>query len=290
MEKLQVAIEQARMRREKAVPNKAPASDPVPATNASKPAPKRQRGGPRLLPDGLIERWESLKSIRVPTSIGDNRRLVSNVPGPDAAHYDVLRTKLLIELRKNAWRRVAVTSPTKGCGKTTTISNLALSISRQGDLRTVLLDLDLRRPGIGRVFGHMPEHDISEFLTGNKSFGEVAVSVNDNLAIAMCSHAQNDPTQLMASDEVAHLLDEIEEVYAPDVILFDLPPLLAGDDARSFLRHADCALLMAQAEVTTVQQVDVSEREVAEQTNVVGVVLNQCRFDDRNAVRGTYNY
>ena len=289
MEKLQVAIEQARMRREaRTHPAKKTAEQPK--SKAAAPTPQRKRGGPRLLPDGLIERWDQLQKIRVPSSAGDNRRLVSNNPGPDAAHYDVLRTKLLIELRKNGWRRVAVTSPTSGCGKTTTVSNLALSISRQGDLRTVLLDLDLRRPGIARVFGHTPEHDISELLGGNKSFGDVVVSINGNLAIAMAGHAQSDPTKLLASDQVAHLLDEIEEVYAPDVVLFDLPPLLAGDDARSFLRHADCAMLMAQAEVTTAQQVDISEREVAEQTNVVGVVLNQCKFDDRNAVRGTYSY
>lgn len=285
MEKLQVAIEQARMRRE----GKGESAKPAPAQTPNRKTQERKRTtGPRLLPDGLVERWDAIPKLRLPNTPGDSRRLVAQNPGPDAAHFDILRTKLLIELRKNGWRRVAITSPTSGCGKTTTAANIAVSLSRQGDLRTALFDFDLRRPGFAHIFGHQPENDVSEFLGGNKSFGDVAVSLNGNLAIAMASHSQVDPTRLMAGDQVSHLLDEVEEFYAPDVMIFDLPPLLAGDDARAFLRHADCAILMAQAEVTTAEQIDISERELAEQTNVLGVVLNQCRFQDTRSNAGDY--
>lgn len=289
MEKLQAAIEQARQRRGETTST--PAQAPVKTNQpAAKPAGERKRQAPRLLPSDHMERWEALKSFRLPTKHGDGRRLVAHTASADAAHYDILRTKLLIELRKNAWRRVAITSPSTGCGKTTTAANLALSISRQGDLRTVLIDLDLRRPGIAGVFGHTPDEDVTAFLGGTRKFEDIAVALNGNLAVAMARNAQTDPTTLLASDHVADLLAEVDETLAPDVMIFDLPPLLAGDDARSFLRHTDCALLMIQAEKTTAQQVDICEREIAEQTNVMGVVLNRTRFEETKAGAAAYGY
>ena len=289
MEKLQAAIEQARQRRGEttSAPVAAPAKVDRPVAT---PAVERKRQAPRLLPSDHMERWEAMKTFRLPTKHGDARRLVAHAAGPDAAHYDILRTKLLIELRKNAWRRIAITSPSTGCGKTTTSANVALSISRQGDLRTVLIDLDLRRPGIAGVFGHTPDEDVTAFLGGTRKFEDIAVTLNGNLAIAMARNAQTDPTTLLASDQVADFLAEVDETLAPDVMIFDLPPLLAGDDARAFLRHTDCALLMIQAEKTTAQQVDICEREIAEQTNVMGVVLNRTRFEENKDGAATYGY
>lgn len=287
MEKLQVAIEQARQRRAGATDTQT-AKSAHPKTGA--PQKDRKRPGPRLLPDGLIDRWDALAKLKLPSKPVDNRRLVAHTPGLEAAHYDVLRTKLLIELRRNGWRRVAITSPTSGCGKTTTSANLALSLSRQGDLRTALFDFDLRRPAIASIFGHTPKEDITSFLSQARGFGDVAVAYNSNLAIAMAGSSQSDPTQMMAGEHVSELLDQVDKEFAPDVMIFDLPPLLAGDDARAFLRHVDCALLMAQAGVTTAQQIDVSEREMAEQTNVLGVVLNRCLFEENKSNSSGYGY
>jgi len=64
-------------------------------------------------------------------------------------------------------------------------------------------------------------------------------------------------------------------------VLFDMPPLLAGDDALAFIGHVDCVLLVAAAETSTIEEVDTCERELAAHTNVLGVVLNKCRYPDR---------
>ena len=275
MEKLQVAIEQARQRRES---NGAATKPPREAKAVN--AVARKRAGPRLVPDGLADLWSALPELKLPTTEGDARRLVAHLPGAEASHYDVLRTKVLIELRKNGWRRVAITSPSVGCGKTTTACNLALSIARQGELRVALFDLDLRRPAVAHVFGAEPARDISEFLTGTTQYGEQALRIGSNLAVSMALQPQTDPTQLLAGQRAVEVIDEVEKTYAPDVMIFDLPPVLAADDARAFLRNVDCAILMAQAEVTKSQEIDVCEREIAEQTNVLGVVLNECRFGE----------
>lgn len=284
MEKLQVAIEQARQRRE----NQSGETKPARGAGAGSPASLRKRAGPRLVPDGLADRWSALPELTLPTTNGDARRLVAHLPGEEASHYDVLRTKVLIELRKHGWRRVAITSPSGSCGKTTTACNLALSIARQGDLRVCLFDLDLRRPAVAHIFGGQPNRDISEFLTGAVAYGGQAMRIGSNLGVSMALHSQSDPTKLIAGEQASEVIDEVEKTYAPDVMVFDLPPVLVADDARAFLRNVDCAILMAKAEVTKAQQIDICEREIAEQTNVLGVVLNECRFDDNRPNANDY--
>ena len=63
-----------------------------------------------------------------------------------------------------------------------------------------------------------------------------------------------------------------------DVIVYDLPPMLQSDDAMAFLPQLDCVLLVAGAEKSRLDEVDKCEQELSEQTNVLGVVLNKCRY------------
>ena len=70
----------------------------------------------------------------------------------------------------------------------------------------------------------------------------------------------------------------IKAAFLPDVILYDLPPMLMSDDVMAFVPHLDCVLLVAAAEQTRLDEVDKCEQDLAEQTNVLGVVLNKCRY------------
>ena len=71
-------------------------------------------------------------------------------------------------------------------------------------------------------------------------------------------------------------------------MIFDLPPLLTGDDTRAFLKNVDCALLVLRAEETKSAQIDTSEKEIAKYTNVLGMVLNSCRHGDETQGYGYY--
>lgn len=74
------------------------------------------------------------------------------------------------------------------------------------------------------------------------------------------------------------VIEEMRQRMSPHVILFDMPPMLSNDDVLAFLPHVDCAILVAAAEQSTLDEVDVCEQELSERTNVLGVVLNKCRF------------
>ena len=100
------------------------------------------------------------------------------------------------------------------------------------------------------------------------------------LALALSGVPETDPTRLLMSDTTRDTLARIQGDYAPDIMIFDLPSILIGDDARAFLQHVDCALILARADQTRYGDFDSCEREVGEYTNVLGVVLNGYRHGE----------
>jgi len=90
----------------------------------------------------------------------------------------------------------------------------------------------------------------------------------------MARHVEKDPARLLLAEETAEILQDIEATYQPDIMIFDLPSVLVNDDTRAFLKNVDCALIVIRANATRYGQFDTCEREIAEQTNVLGVALN----------------
>jgi Mrp family chromosome partitioning ATPase len=268
MEKLQTAIEKARAQRQGATPSRAaaaPAAAPV--------------------PDDVADRWTALKPATIPAMALRENLLVSYAGGKEAGPFDMLRTRILQQARSNGWRRVALVSSQSGSGKTTLAANLAFSFGRQSDLRTMVLDFDLRRPSLARVLGQTCAHTMADVLQGRVSFADHGLRYGDNVALGLNRGPVETSAEILQTQQTRDAIDAIDAEYAPDIMLFDMPPLQAADDNFGFLNNVDCALLLAEAERTTISQVDVAERQIAELTNVMGVVLNKGRFTD-----DTYGY
>lgn len=235
--------------------------------------------------------WRALAPAEIDPAHLVRNRVVALDSVQAASPFDVLRTKIFLMMRKNGWTRLAITSPGPGCGKSTLACNLAAGFTRQPDLRTMLIELDLRRPTIAKTLGITPPHDVSSMLAGQFSFAEQALRLRDNVAIAAARRPSKDPTSLLLSRSTETALSEIETLYAPDLMIFDLPPILLGDDTRAFLKQTDCALIVARANVTTAPQIAACEQEISEHTNVLGVALNQCRHIDPDTGYGSdYGY
>ena len=222
--------------------------------------------------------WEALTPYEPRARALARNRIVALSRGPGASEVDGMRTRLLQQIDRNGWRRIALTSPQPGCGKTTVAANLAFSLSRHADHRTMLFDLDFRNPALARVLAMRERRDIGRVLEGGARFEDNAVRYGDRLAIAPASSGIRAPAELLQSARAGEILDAIEQRYQPSVMLFDLPPLLASDDALAFMKRVDAVLLVAAAELTTIKQIDACERDLAAQTSVMGVVLNKCRY------------
>ena len=261
MDRLQQAIQKARSEREN-----------------RKPEPLHLSEEQRFEPEQIDDAWTMLPKIEISKKIQVRNRLMSYDGGPGAAPYDMLRTKMLQQIRANGWHRVALTSPYSGCGKSTAIANLAFSLGRQTELRIVVLDFDLRRMGLAEILNQTGTHSMSDVIQGKVPFHEHARRHGENVIFGLNFAPTRNPSEILQSPLTLAMLDQIEEVYKPDIVLFDTPPLMASDDSHGFLKNVDCALLLAAAEKTNIDHIDLAERQLADLTNVMGIVLNKCRY------------
>lgn len=263
MEKLQAAIEKARKQRGDTVPSRSPLGG-------------GQTSSPRA--EARAERWNALPELTVEPQHIKKNRLVSFADTKLGGSYDLMRTRIVQQARSNNWKRVAIISPHSGCGKTTTAANLVASFSRQEDLRTMVMDLDMRKPSLAQVLGWEATHTMGDVLQGKVSFAEHGCRYAANIALGMNKIPVPNASEILQSQQTADILDQIEADYEPDITLYEMPPLMGTDDNIGFLKNVDCALLLAEAEKTTVDQVDAAERQLAELTKVMGVVLNKSHY------------
>ena len=268
MERIQAAIAKAKEKRETGGP-------PAPGAARPKIYPNREAGG--LRPAGPI--WAELASFEPDPSLMRRNRIVTfERSDPVHATFDMMRTKTLRLMREKGWKTLGVTSPTTGCGKTTTLLNLAFSFAHQPDMRTVVMDVDLRRPALGRLIGLTQPQSMASVLQGTREIAENFVRYGDNLAIGSNTKGIRNSSELLQHPSTGHALAEIRTQFRPDLVLVDLPPMLVNDDVMAFMPHLDAVLLVAAAERSRIDEIDKCEQDLAEHTNVLGVVLNKCRY------------
>lgn len=304
MEKIQSAIAKARAARS-ATTAQGQSPDSTPPAAANTPVSAPPLAGPEsasreLAPPepasmqdsashalDVARRWSLLPAITIQPALMEINRLPAFAGGPDATYFDMLRTRLLQQMAQNGWKRLAITSPGPACGKTTLALNLAFALGRRPDLRTILAEVDLRRPSVQKLLGHRQAHSFANVLAGRAAFADNAMRHGANLAFATNEMASRSAADALHGEGVGAVLDRIEAEYDPSIMIFDMPPMLANDDALAFAGKVDCALILAAAETTTVKELDKCERELATQTNVLGVILNKCRYMDRH---DSYDY
>jgi len=205
-------------------------------------------------------------------------RIVSyGMTDPSHLAFNVLRTKIYKAMKANGWKSLAVLSPTARCGKTTISLNLAFSLSRQASCRTVVIDLDLKNSAMAKALGLKPQSSIGAYLEGKAEAEGCFVQVTDNLFIGVNANAVKYSSEHLQDQRLSDLLDRVRDRLRPEVLLFDLPPLLSSDDAIAFLPRVDCSVLVAAAGMTTASEIDECERQASAAGNYLGVILNKCQ-------------
>lgn len=223
--------------------------------------------------------WQALRTLEIdPRTLAQHRIVTVARKEPAHVAFDVMRTKTLRTLRRNNWRRVGITSPTPGCGKTAVSLNLAFSFANHAECRTALLDLDLRRPQMAEMLGITDARPMAHFLSGDNSVAHTFLRYGDNLAVGANGSSNDFAAEILQGAGTGPALETLDQDLDPDVVLIDLPPMHVNDDVLAFLPHVDCMLILAAAGVSTIAQIDACERELSSETNVLGVVLNKCHY------------
>lgn len=154
--------------------------------------------------------------------------------------YDVLRNQIIDEKKDKPVHLIAVTAPTSGCGVTVTAINLALSFARVHGANVLLVDANIRSSAIGRLLG-LPSMSRYEELTGSLTSLEVN-GTHLHLLVPASQHAMA-PIRV----DAARLMSEIElarQRLMPTVVIYDMPPILVGDELNAIVNEADTAVVV----------------------------------------------
>jgi len=178
---------------------------------------------------------------------GLRRRLMTreDPKSPVSEAYRSLRTSLLYSSSKKEPKSILISSAGPGEGKTTTVANLAITYANLGK-KTLLVDTDLRRPVVHKVFELDREPGITTFLSGTTDdYSSLVQNCEiDNLNIITAGIIPPNPSELLGSDRMTILVNQLENDY--DMVLFDSPPLVAVTDATMISKEIDQIIIVVK--------------------------------------------
>lgn len=209
---------------------------------------------------------------------------------PAEGAYRMLRTRIMRNMRSNGWQVLGVSSIGQNEGKSFTSINLAISIAAEIDQEAVLIDLDLRRPSVYKYLGVDADEfmDLKEYLADDSRYPEdlLVCPEIDRLACILSAESLERPSDVLASPRGKLLFTELRERLAPSVVVIvDLPPLLAADDALAVAPMLDAFILVVgegQAERSDVADL----QPLLQEFNHIGTVLN--KSVERDSKRTNY--
>jgi capsular exopolysaccharide synthesis family protein len=194
-------------------------------------------------------------------------------------YYRSIRTTLLLSTTDAKMRALAVTSPLPQEGKTATVSNLAVALA-QADKSVVIIDADLRKPRLHKIFRVKNLNGLTKYLTADMAIEDLlrATSI-PSLSLINSGPVPPNPVELLGSEKMANLIDKLRKKF--DFILVDTPPILAVSDAIALGPRLDGAILVAWGGKTPREALrQAREKLDAHKIKGVGVVINHVQMRD----------
>lgn len=281
MERIKLALEKARQGAEGGGSSK-PGTG---LTRAPKTAPLPNSDPPEGQNGPLVIAYSQTATVALNNEHLDAHHVVAQRKLHPASHaFDVLRTQVLHKMSENGWRTLAITSPSAQSGKTLVAINLAISISQLTDRTALLIDFDLRRPGVAATLGLHRSLSLNDVLQNGCGLPEALVHPDiDRLTVLPTNEPVANPSEVLASGRMAEIVQDLRDRYSDRTIVVDLPPVLAADDVMAILPRMDCVLLVIGNGVSTEKEIEIS-MERLKKANLLGVVLN----DDRSPSLDAY--
>jgi tyrosine-protein kinase Etk/Wzc len=184
-----------------------------------------------------------------------------------------LRTSLhfaMLEARNNV---LMITSPTPGVGKSFVSSNLAVIIAQTGK-RVLLIDADMRKGYLHKMFNLMPKHGLSDTLAARLKSKEVINHTEvRNLDFISCGFAAPNPSELLMHDNFNKLITDLAPLY--DLVIVDTPPILAVTDAALVGRQSGTCLLVTRFGISTAKEIEACKRRL----NQNGILIKGAIFN-----------
>lgn len=200
-------------------------------------------------------------------------------------HYKSLRTNIQFSMIDKKSCIISVTSCAPSEGKSTVISNTAVTVAQSGK-KVLLIDCDLRKPVIHKKFGLPNKRGLTNYLLGEFSIDEVIQTTDvEKLSIITCGEIPPNPSEILTSQKYYDLIDSLKAKY--DYIFIDAPPILVVTDAQIIASKVDGMLLVAEYG-STEKKVLEKAKECLDRVEgkCIGVIINQIPLKEM----GYYGY
>lgn len=222
---------------------------------------------------------------------GGTRQLIAwlRTKAPESEAYRTLRTNIQFSSVDKPVRTLLVTSSSPGEGKSTTTANLAVVLA-QTNQKVIVVDTDLRRPVLHRVFSVPNNTGLTTALLAGETWTieeHLQPTEIENLKLLPSGPVPPNPSELLGSQRMGHLIQALAN--EADIVIFDSPPVLAVTDAAVMARQVDGVLIVTDAGRTKEGALANATAELQKTgANVLGVALN--RLDPRRGYNYYYYY
>lgn len=200
------------------------------------------------------------------------------------------RTNVLLSGINQQHRRLLVTSSVPSEGKTTSALNLAQALAQMN--KVLLIDADMRRPSVNRVFprGEAPTRGLSQFIAGEAKISDCVRQLEQNGPFVMTAGViPPNPLELLSSPRFSEALDNLSKVF--DFIVIDCAPTLAVSDALVLAKLVDGVIYIVKADATPYQAAQSGVRRLRRiDAPLLGVVLNRIGERPHGYGYGRYSY
>ncbi|MFP4269675.1 MAG: CpsD/CapB family tyrosine-protein kinase [Alphaproteobacteria bacterium] len=187
-------------------------------------------------------------------------------------------------------RVLAVTSPRQGDGKTLTSINLAMGMARQTTGKVLLIDGDLRLPGMAKTLGLKPAAGLSDYLAGTLPLAQCLLAApGDKLFLLPQGRSLPHSSELLANGVLADLTRQVTRQFTEWTVIIDCPPILAVDDTLVILDAVDKALLVVREGRTRRTEMRRAAEAIGRE-KYLGTVLNDSRASRESGQYYYYDY
>ena len=263
MEKIKKALEQAKKERDGNLDQPSTHEKHTPAAHIAR--------------ENQITYTQTQKFTASQDVLSNNRVINGSENSEVVAAYKMLRTQLLQKLNENQWNALALTSPASRSGCSLTSINLAISLAMEVRHTVLLVDFNLRKPGLHKLFGFEPKYGLSDYLLNDTPLEEILVNPGyEGVVMLPGNQPLLNSSETLSSPKLVQLVEELKNRYPSRIVLFDLPPILSSDDALAFSPYTDAFLMVLEEGKTKKTELENSLR-LLKDVEVIGTVINKSR-------------
>jgi capsular exopolysaccharide synthesis family protein len=228
---------------------------------------------------------ESFKTLEVSLPLRSRLVCLTDKESPAAEAFRLLRVRLRHLRRDRILKKLLITSTSPEEGKSFAAANLACTLASASQERILLLEGDLRRPVLSKMFGVDPKSGICEVMSGKSTLSSSIYRLEGpGIWILPAGSAHSDPMEIIQSPKLSSVIQQVAKWF--DWIIIDSPPALPLADTTTLARMADGILLVVRRGTTEKRKLE-KGLEAFEANKLLGAILNS---SDSAADKDYYYY